>query len=146
MAGETVSGDELTTQPVGYACGGYTLAVLDKTHEMTTGQLEAADVLNIGSVPSGAIFVDGFIATDDLDSNGTPTLDLIVGTSDDEDGLLSSGTAGQAAAVTRFNGAFLTDRTETTAQTNIQVKANAAAATAVAGTVRVVVQYYTPDA
>ncbi len=142
MAGETTQADGFSS--TAYKGSGNQLCVLDVTHEVTTGELEAADVIEFGKVPSGAIYVDGFIATDDLDSNGTPTLDLIVGDDDDEDGLKVSGTVGQAAAVTEFDGAYLTNKTTVDGEKTIKVKVNAAAATAAAGTIRVVLTYYTP--
>lgn len=143
MAGETTQADEYTTtQYKGF--GGRQLCVLDVTHEITTGELELADVIEFGQVPEGAVYVDGFLATDDLDSNGTPALVLDVGDDDDSDGLLDGSTSGQAAAVTRFNGAYLTNKTAVTAAKTISVTVQTAAATAAAGTVRVVLWYYVP--
>lgn len=145
MAGETTSGDELTTTPVGYAGNGYDVCVLDKTHEVATGELEAGDIINMGTVPSGAIFLFGHLSTDDLDSNGTPALTLKVGTSDDDDGLLAANTVGQAGGTAAFDGQFMVDRTTTTEKTTVFLKVGTAAATAQAGTARLVLFYCTPS-
>lgn len=140
MAGET-------TKATGYsaiAFKGHSLQVcaLDITHEITTGELEVGDIIQFGVVPKGSTYVGGYIATDDLDSNGTPTLDLVIGDSADDDGLQATGTVGQAAAITQLSGAYITNKTTTTADETISVKVNAAAATAAAGTIRLVVNYY----
>lgn len=142
MAGETASADGYVN--TAFKGLGRQLCVLDVTHEFTAGQLELADKLNIGKVPAGSVYVGGFIATDDLDSNGSPALVLDVGDDDDADGLLDGTTTGQAAAITTFNGAYITNRTAVTAEKTIAVTVQTAAATAAAGTIRVVLYYYTP--
>ena len=141
MAGETTNADEYST--TAFKGHGIQLCALDVTHEVSTGELELADVIQIGKIPAGATYVGGFIATDDLDSNGTPALDLDVGDDDDADGLAGTGSIGQAAAVNTFAGAYITNKTTTTAEKTIKVTVTAAAATAAAGTIRVVVYYYT---
>jgi hypothetical protein len=116
--------------------------VLDVSHEVTTGELELADVIQVGVVPKGAIYTGGFIATDDLDSNGTPLLDLLLGDGGDADGLQATGTVGQAAAITQLSGTYITNKETTASEQTISLTVGAAAATAVAGTIRVVVRYY----
>lgn len=138
-----------TTQANGYSTTafqglGQRLSVLDVTHEVTTAELETGDVIQFGKVPKGAIYVDGYLACDDLDSNGAPTLNLEVGDEDDVDGLLDGTTAGQSAAVTRFAGAYITNRAAITGEKTIAVKVTAGAATAAAGTIRVVLYYWNP--
>lgn len=142
MAGETTYANGYSTT----AFKGHSkqLCVLDVTHEITTGELELADVISFGKVPEGAIYVGGYLATDDLDSSGTPALVLDVGDDDDSDGLLDGTTTGQAAGITEFNGAYITNRTAVTAEKTISVTVQTAAATAAAGTVRVVLYYYVP--
>jgi hypothetical protein len=142
MAGETTNADGYST--TAYKAGGRQVCVLDVSHEVTTGELEASDVIQFGTIPEGAIYLGGFIATDDLDSNGTPTLDLIVGDDDDADGLQASGTVGQAAGITTLSGTYITNKQTTDGEKTIKVTANAAAATAAAGTIRLVVEYYVP--
>lgn len=140
MAGETTQADGYSST----AFKGHSrqICVLDVSHEVTTGELEAADVIQFGVIPQGATYLGGYIATDDLDSNGTPTLDLIVGDTTDPDGLQASGTVGQAAGITTLSGTDITNARTTTQDETISVKVNAAAATAAAGTIRLVVEYY----
>lgn len=142
MAGET-------TYAAGYSSSefkgsGRQTCVLDVTHEIATTELQLADKIIFGRVPAGAVYLDGYLATDDLDSNGSPALVLDVGDDDDADGLLDGATTGQAAAVTAFNGTYITNRTVTSASKAIAVTVQTAAATAVAGTVRLVLRYYVP--
>lgn len=141
MAGETTYANGYSTT----AFKGHSrqLCVLDVTHEITAGELELADVIQFGKVPKGATYVGGFIATDDLDSNATPTLVLTVGDDDDVDGLSGIGTAGQFVDVAVFSGAYITNKTTTDSEKTILVKVDTAAATAAAGTIRVVLYYYT---
>jgi hypothetical protein len=142
MAGETTNFDEYSTTI--FNTFGPNVGVLDRTNEVATGELELADVMQVGKVPSGATYLYGYIATDDLDSNGTPALEFILGDDDDDNGLLVTGSnAGQAAGITTFNGAYITNKTTTTAEKTISLKVGTAAATAAAGTVRVVLFYYT---
>lgn len=142
MAGETTYADGYTT--TAYKGGAGELCVLDVSHEITTGELELADVITFGHVPKGAVYVGGYIATDDLDSNVTPLVDLLVGDSTDPDGLQATGTVGQAAGITTLSGTHITNAYTTTQDEAISVTVGAAAATAAAGTIRVVVYYRTP--
>lgn len=142
MAGETTRADGYSD--TAYKGGAKELCVLDASHEITAGELELADVIQFGVVPKGAIYVGGYIATDDLDSGVTPLLDLIVGDTTDPDGLKATGTVGQAAAVTTLSGTDITNARTTTQEETISVKVNAAAATAAAGTIRLVVYYRAP--
>lgn len=142
MAGETTQADAYSE--VAFKGSGNQLCVLDRSHEVTTGELELADVIEFGKVPKGAVYVGGYLATDDLDSNGTPALVLDVGDDDDSDGLLDGATSGQAAAITNFNGAYLTNKTAVDGEKTVKVTVQTAAATAAAGTIRLVLYYYTP--
>lgn len=142
MAGETTRADGYTD--TAYKGGAKELCILDASHEVTTGELELADVIQFGHVPKGAIYVGGYIATDDLDSNGTPLLDLVVGDTTDPDGLMGTGTVGQAAGRSFFTGTDITNARTTTQEEIVSVTVNAAAATAAAGTIRLVVYYRVP--
>lgn len=138
MAGET-------TQADGYSATAFKgrsrqECVLDVSHEVTTGELELADVIQLGVVPKGAIYTGGFIATDDLDS--ATSLDLLVGDVNDPDGLQASAAVGQSAAITMFNGSYITNKETTASEQTVSITVGAAAGTAVAGTIRVVVRYY----
>lgn len=141
MAGETTNADGYSSTAFGTM--GRVMGVLDVSHEVATTELELADIIQIGVVPKGAVYVRGYIATDDLDSNGSPTLDLLLGDDDDADGLQATGTVGQAAAITELSGAYITNANTTDDEKTISLTVGTAAATAVAGTIRVVVEYYT---
>lgn len=142
MAGETTYANGYTGRA--FKGDGPTLCVLDVSHEITTTELQLADKIIFGRVPTGAIYVGGYLATDDLDSGGSPALVLDVGDDDSSNGLLDGTTTGQAAAVTQFNGAYITNRQRTTAEKNVILTVQTAPATAAAGTVRLVLYYYVP--
>jgi len=141
MAGETTYADGYTT--TAYKGGAGEVCVLDVSHEITTGELELADVITFGHVPAGSIYLSGYIATDELDS-GVDAVDLLVGDSTDPDGLQATGTVGQAAGITVFSGTYITNENTTTQDEAISVTVGAAPGTAAAGTIRVVVYYRTP--
>lgn len=143
MAGETT--DQRTSGLPLYLPKGSEEACRRKTFEITTDELELADVIATMTIPKGALITDGYLATDDLDSNGTPLLTLEVGTTDDDDGYLAANTVGRAGGLARFDGAELRDGTTLTADTRIDVKVGAAAATAQAGTVTLCVKYINGD-
>lgn len=143
MAGETTQADSYSE--VAFKGSGNQLCVLDRSHEVTTAELQLADVIEFGKVPSGAVYVGGYLATDDLDAHATtPTLVLDVGDGDSSNGLLDGTTTGQAAAVTDFNGTYLTNKTTASGEKTVKVTVQTAAATAAAGTIRLVLYYYTP--
>lgn len=141
MAGEITNADGYTT--TAYKGGAGEVCVLDVSHEVGTAELELADSIRIGHVPKGATYLSGYIATDDLDSNVTPLLDLTLGDSTDPDGLQATGTVGQAAGITVLSGTDITNARTTTQDELIKVTVTAAAATAAAGTIRVVIYYRT---
>lgn len=143
MAGETTQADGYT--PVQFETPGRLLGVLDVTHEVSAGELELADVIEFGQVPEGAVYVDGYLACDDLDTDGTPALTFDVGDDDDPDGLLDGSNVGQAGGVARFNGALLVNKTKTDGPKTISVTVASAAEAGAAGTIRLVLMYYCPD-
>lgn len=140
MAGETVYADGYVN--TAFKGLGRQLCVLDVTHEITTGQLELADKVIFGKVPAGAVYVGGYMACDDLDGATSSVLD--VGDDDTSNGLLDGTATGQTAAITTFNGTYITNRTTVSAEKNIILTVQTAPGTAAAGTVRVVLYYYTP--
>jgi hypothetical protein len=110
-------------------------------HAVTTAELEANDVIQMGYLPAGVTLV-GFIAhATDMDTNGTPTLawKITVGASDLKTGI----TIGQATAVsTHTLTQFLAVApTAVTSATLVSVTFTAAAATAAAGTLSLVPVY-----
>lgn len=142
MAGETtIQTDGAATLKNLFMPNGKTVAVAETEYEITTGELEAGDIIGSLRLPKNAHIIDGFLATDDLDTNVCPTLTLKVGTTANDDSLLAVNTVGQAGGVARFDGADLVNASELTADTRFDVKVGTAAATAAAGTVRLVILY-----
>lgn len=139
MAGETSQRSGLAASKKSMPNGGGPLmncAVW--SHEYTTGQLEANDVLEAGYVPKGATLLGFFAFYDDLDSNGSPALvqKITVGSTDVKTGI----TTGQAGG-----GTFIGIEPITlTATTLVKVTNTTAAATAAAGTF-VLVPLYLPN-
>jgi hypothetical protein len=98
----------------------------------------AADVIEMCRVPAGAVILGGFLRGEDLDSNGSPTLDIDVGTSADTDAFGNFG-ALNGTAVTNYlpeggfviplHGTLKDGPVSTTAETVIQCIVNTAAAT-----------------
>ena len=124
MAGETTLADGYTG--TAYKGGAGELCVLDVSHEFTTGELELADVVKFGKVPQGAIYVGGYIASDDLDS-GAGACELLVGDTTDDDGLLATGGGvGASAAVTTLSGTDITNARTTTQEETVSVKVGTA--------------------
>ena len=128
--------------------------------------VEDGDIFQMCRLPAGATVVGGYFKGDDLDTNATETLDLDVGwaangntgTYDtaDPDGLANLGVltgdafvTGNVANVVSYNyplnGLMNTGvMIKFTAETIIQIEANAACATFAAGTISLFV-YYTMD-
>lgn len=143
MAGETTNQNTANT-PL-FMPKGSNMACRRKTFEITTGELQLNDVIACIELPAGALIVDGWVAVDDLDSNGSPALVLHVGTGDDPDGLLASSSIGQAGGFARFDAALLKDGVALTVNDTVDVKVATAAATAQAGTVTLCVMYINDD-
>lgn len=55
-----------------------------ETYTLTTA-VSAGDVIQMVKIPSGATILDVMIACDDLDTHGTPTLEITVGDGGDVD-------------------------------------------------------------
>jgi hypothetical protein len=126
------------------------------TYEIAAN-VEDGDIFEMCKIPSGAVVVDGVMYAEDLDTNATETLDMDIGwaangnEAADPDGLGNFGVL-TGDAVTGYlpgggirlplAGTLLTGGPQTfTAETTIQVEANAAAATGGTGTLTVVVYY-----
>lgn len=130
-----------------------------------TANVEDGDIFQMCRLPAGATVIGGYFKGDDLDT-GTETLDMDVGwaangnsgtyDSADPDGLGNLGVltgdafaAGNVSNVAGYNyplnGILVTGALpEFTAETVIQIEANAAAATFAAGTISLTV-FYTMD-
>jgi len=84
MAGETTKTTNLTNieagQKVDARAFGSNLRVARDYHAYTTGELEAADVLETSMLlPSNAIVDEIFVYNDDLDADGSPALAIDIG-------------------------------------------------------------------
>jgi hypothetical protein len=124
----------------------------------------AADIIQLCRLPAGAIVYGGFLRMTDMDTNGSPTLDIDIGwaanggtgTSDaaDPDGFgnfgVENGTAvtnylAEGGSLLQLNGTLATlGVVSFTKETIIQATVNAVAATFAAGQLTVVVDYLTP--
>ena len=120
----------------------------------------ANDVYEMCRIPAGAVVVGGQIWSDDLDTNGTETLDMDVGwkangsEAADPDGFGNLGVQGtdtvagikpEAGYNYQFGGTLITDGPRAfTRETVICVTCVATAATFAAGTLSLRVDYYVP--
>jgi hypothetical protein len=120
----------------------------DASTSITTG-----DVVELCRVPAGAVILGGFLRMEDLDSNGTETLDVDVGTAADSDAFGNFGVqAGDAVAgylpeggvLLPLNGTLKDGPVSVSAETVVQLTVVAAAATAAAGTITLCVDYVCP--
>lgn len=160
MAAETLTATRAAAGfPVYAGKGGGSLCVAWGKYEIAAN-VEDGDIFEMCKVPADATVVGGWIMGDDLDTNATETLDMDVGwaangvDAADPDGFGNLGVwTGDAVsdlkpvAGTYFplQGVLLEDGPKTfSAETTIQVEANAAAATGGTGTLTVVVLYTTP--
>ena len=124
----------------------------------------AADIIKLCKLPAGAVVLDGFLRMEDIDTNGTETLDIDIGwaanggttTPDaaDPDGFGNFGAGGAGDAVvgylpeggTRYplHGTLKDGPVAFTKETTVQAVVNVAAATFTAGTLTVVVYFVVP--
>lgn len=98
-------------------------------------------------LPQAATIVDAILACDDCDTNGTPTLALTVGDVGDTARIITTSTVGQTGGVVRsnlngsvsygLNYSYVADINGV----DIFVRVSASAATAAAGTCRLVILY-----
>lgn len=162
MTAETLTSTRAaSTFPVAQSHTAGNLMVAYGTYEIAAN-VEDGDIFEMCKIPAGATIVGGYFYGDDLDT-GAEALDLDVGwaanggsgtyDSADPDGLGNLGTltgdafaAGNVSPVVGliypFSGHFANGDLPTfTAETTIQVEANAAATTFAAGAISVVVFY-----
>ena len=132
MAGETTARSGINPDILPHAQGPILNGVVWTT-EVVAGQLEAADVLQMGYLPANVTLI-GFIAyADDLDTGAAALVwKITVGSTDVKTGM----TIGQAdAKITHTLTQFLSvDPYTTTAPTLVSVTFTTAAATGAAGT------------
>lgn len=110
-----------------------------------TANPTAADILQMVPVPRGARIIDVTLSATDLDTNGTPTITMLVGDGGDNDRFITSSTIGQTGGVARLNAqtGFLY---EYTADDTIDVTFGVASATFASGTIQLAVTYTTDSA
>jgi hypothetical protein len=99
------------------------------------------DVIQMFKLPAGATVHEVILASDDLDTNGTPTIKLDVGDATAANRFISQSTVGQAGGVGRTDQAGGVGY-KYSADTMLQVKVNTAPATgATTGNVTLTVAY-----
>ena len=108
-----------------------------------TAALALNDVVQMVKVPAGAIVSNVVLATDDLDTNGTPAIVLDVGDGGDTDRYIDGSTVGQAGGITdssnlAIDGIGYTYSVEDTIDGLVQV---APATGATSGTIKLIVSY-----
>ncbi len=111
---------------------------------MTTAMLDNAnDDVGLFYVPAGAVITAIRASASDMDS-GTPALAIDIGDSGDEDRLMAASTIGQAGT---FSSALAPTGHlyKYTAKTQIRAYIQTAAATAVAGTLKVALEYFVEE-
>lgn len=131
MAGEIINRDNFNAKKIPALQG----PILNGTvwqHEFTTGQLELADVLNLGYLPAGCTLLGFLVYIDDIDSATTLVWKLSVGGTDVSTGNTDGRTAGGAIKVIEPRTLTATDLVTFTVTT---------APTAVAGTLYVIPLY-----
>lgn len=102
--------------------------------------LSTNDTVEMVKLPKGATIIDAIMATDDLDTNATPTLVLDLMLKTDGQVLISGSTIGQGGGVARLDQVNAVGKT-LTADDTVQVKATTGAATGATGTINVAVIY-----
>lgn len=100
----------------------------------------ANDIVQMMTIPAGATIVSVVLDSDQIDTNGTPTMSFDVGDAANPTRYLSASTLPRTggAAVANVAAAY---GYQYSANTPLQVKVHAAAATFAAGTVRLLVEY-----
>lgn len=118
------------------------IATAEAIVAMTTAMIDNADdEVSLFWMPKGAVIVGASISATDMDTNGTPTLAFDIGDAGDEDRLITNSAVGQAGTLSDVL-APTGHLYKYTADTVIKAYVRTAAATAAAGTLRVVVQYF----
>lgn len=98
------------------------------------------DLVQMMKIPAGATVVDMILDSDDLDSNGTPTMKFDVGDTTTAARFIAASTIPQTGGVVH-TGVAAGTAYQYSADTWIYVKVNTAAATFAAGTVRLTAVY-----
>ena len=75
------------------------------TVALATGDIDAADIIMLCGLPSNAVVLQIWIANDDLDSNGSPTITANVGLYADVDGATAKDADVYSTVTTQLQGA-----------------------------------------
>lgn len=119
---------------------------------LTTAELTLNNIIEMGPLPADCQLVDAILDTDDLDSNGAPTITLDVGimsgtfgvvdgTRTCDASIMSAVTTAQTGGVVRPTLASAFRIARSSSDVGIGVKIHAAPGTAVAGTLGLTVIY-----
>ena len=128
---------------------------------LSTGDLDASDIVHLAPIPSNAAILSIKVASDDLDSNGTPTLAWNIGVYTsagvvkDADAFASAVTLGQAATafteyafeardISETGQKLYQDATDTSDPGGfyyVSLTASTGAATAAAGDIAFIIEY-----
>lgn len=100
----------------------------------------ANDLVQLMTVPAGAVITGVTLDSDKIDTNGTPTMTFDVGDGTTAARFISAATTPQAGGIA-YAGVAGTVGYTYTANTALFLKVHAAAATFASGTVRVCVEY-----
>lgn len=98
------------------------------------------DVVQMVKIPVGAIIQDVTLSSTDIDTNGTPTVSLVVGDGSDTDRFITTSTIGRAGGVARLDSQ-VGHGYAYTAEDTIDVVITAGPATAAVGTFVLTVDY-----
>ncbi len=98
------------------------------------------DIFQMLKVPAGTSIVDMTLDSDDLDSNGAPTILLDVGDTTTANKFIAASNVAQAGGVARASAKGFVGVTYAS-DTIIQIKVNTGAATFQAGSIRLAVTY-----
>lgn len=105
-----------------------------------TTSLALADTVTGPKIPANCTLLNVILDSDDLDTNGSPTIKWDVGISGTAAKFISASTVSQAGGIATANVAGTVGYTPTS-DTAVIAKVNTAAATAAAGTIRIAIVY-----
>lgn len=133
----------LATSNAGFTGPGGGVVYVREAVYTLTAALVAADVIQMIPVAPGERVVDLHLITEDLDTNGTPTITFDVGDGDDVDRYIDGTTAPQTGGIAEYGSGVASDaaaiainKLYTAADTIDIVVASAVATGAATGTIR----------
>lgn len=102
-----------------------------------------SDTLNFFDIPLNAVIVGGYLKSDQLDTNGSPTIALNIGDAGSAGRLFAGATVSRTGTATTLTGTALGYKYTT--KTRVTGTASANAATGAAGNVELCLLYYVDD-